>query len=261
MWSEDKALDRNSHVPLFAQIKQVLLAEIRSGHYEPGKALASEPDLAVRFGVSRMTVRQAISELAYDGLLERIHGKGTFVREQRPLKRLLSNAAVIGLFDALASQGKEMISEVRGTGVAPAEGVVARNLEIPPGAPVVRIVRLRFVDAVPVALQSSYLPQDLVPGLEREDLSRGSLLARLRQRYGLTMPYARQTISARNAIAQEAHLLHGRPGDALLYVEKVTYTAERRPVEYVQIVFAPDRYQLYIEHDESPGVGSNPAGE
>lgn len=248
------ALDKTSHLPLFAQIKQILEGEIRAGHYGPGQPLPSEAELADRFGVSRMTLRQAMLELVYDGVLERARGRGTFVRHHQLYKRLISSPNIIGLYDSIAAQGKELVTQVRGVKVVPAPAPVAHHLEVAPGTPVVHLERLRFVDDIPLTLQTSYLPHSLVPGLESEDLSRGSLVQLLERRYGYRLVFARQVISAQNASLTDARLLAVKPGAALLHMEKLSCTTGRRPIEFVSMLLPPDRYQFHIEHQPNrPG--------
>lgn len=245
-----QVIDKDSRMPMFAQIKEILEREIREGVYPPGQPLPSEADLSNHFQVSRMTVRQAVMELVYDGLLHRTRGKGTFIRETKPFKRLFSSASVSGLYENIAAQGKELVSEIRSVKLAPATPAVANHLQVDPGTRVLQLERLRSVDETPIVWQISYLPHHLVPGLEEEDLSNASLNRRLQERYGFRFTRARTLITAHNATMTEAGLLHVRVGAALLQMEKVTYTNDDIPVEYVILSLPPDRYQFVIEQNQ-----------
>lgn len=239
------SLDRRSDQPAYLQIRRWLEQEIGRGRFAGGKPVPSEPDLAQRFGVSRMTARQAVGELVAAGLLRRERGKGTFVAERAPFKRVLDREG-LSLHGSLARQQLELASAVHRQEVVPAEPGVARWLELAPGAPVVRIDRLRLVGAVPLAFQTSWLPAAYFPGLEAADLTRGSLNRLMAERYGLPVLAAQQMVSAISAGKAEAHLLQVPLGAALLSVEKVAFSRREVPVEYVHIVYPPDRYVLLI---------------
>lgn len=238
-----EALLRRSAVPLWAQIERLLREMISSGAYTEGSRLPSEPEMASMFGVSRMTVRQAVQRLVEEGRLTRGRGRGTFV--SRPAVQREINAQYLdGFFATLTAQGHEVVSRVIAFDQGPADDTVATELRLPYGAHVRRLERLRFVDGTPVSLQVSYLPVLLTPGLDRINFDSISLYRVLRDQLGIRIVAIDQKISARAASAALSRLLQVPPGAPLLYVEKVSRTAEEVPVEFGQLHFNPAHYQL-----------------
>lgn len=237
------ALLRHSAVPLWAQIERLLRESLLSGSYPEGSRLPSEPEMAAMFGVSRMTVRQAVQRLVDEGRLNRGRGRGTFV-SLPPVQRELNTQYLDGFFATLTAQGREVISRVVTFGQGPADETVTGALRLPAGAHVRRLERLRFVDGTPVSLQISYLPVLLTPGLDRFDFSFVSLYKVLREQYGLQISAIDQKITARPATSSLARLLQISTGAPLLYLEKVSRTPDEVTVEFGQLHFNPSHYQL-----------------
>ena len=153
---------------LYLRIKDWLRESIEKGDYRPGERIPSEYELTQRFGVSRSTVRQAISELVLEGWLYRIQGSGTFVarpKYRQTLSRLTSFTEDMRLL-GLRPRSRLLLFEIR-----EADEKIAQTLRIPLGDEVVHIERLRFADDEPMALNTSILPLRLVPGLKKEDLA------------------------------------------------------------------------------------------
>jgi GntR family transcriptional regulator len=121
-------------------------------------------------------------------------------------------------------------------------------LNLAASSPAVRIERLRLADAVPMALQVSWVPASLCPGLEHEDLEHHSLFGLIESKFGLAIGYARETIEAREASARESQLLGlRRAGVPVLYVERIVYLQDDTPIEFVQSVCRSDTYKFSIQ--------------
>jgi GntR family transcriptional regulator len=236
----DERISRDSAVPLYQQIKQILLRDIESGVLESHTRLPSERKLVEQFGVSRITVRQALSELVQEGYLYTQPAKGFFVAEQPQPYEL----NVLLSFTSVAQErGLNPSSRVLEASVIPASQALARQLLVPPGAEVVSLVRLRLINDVPVRVEQVWLPHDRCPGILQHDLSK-SLYAILSDEYGLVLKQADTTIRARLASAQEREWLELANPDAVVTVDQLTYAQDGRPVELSLMVIHPRRYPL-----------------
>ncbi len=228
---------------LYLRVKDWLRAAIEKGEYRPGDRIPSEHELMKRFGVSRSTIRQAVSELVLEGWLYRVQGSGTYVarpKYRQTLSRLTSFTEDMYLL------GLTPRSRLLQCVVEPADEAIAAALAIRTGDEVIRVERLRFADEEPMALNTSVLPRKLVPGLERVDLERGSLYEILEGRYGLILARAEQTVEPALADPYAAELLGVPVGAPLLLVEGVVYLKNGAPIEWVRILYRGDRYKFHI---------------
>ena len=223
--------ERSAPVPLYYQLKEWLSSRILSGDLAPGTRLPGEYELCEKLGISRGVVRQALSELRYEGLVHRARGKGTFVSEPKTTEGLIEGLR--GLADDAALRGKRIESKVLLRRVGPASAAVASALELTPGDPVVEIERLRALDGVPQVLVLTYLPATMVPGLLDHELGgQESLYRVLREEYGLSILSSVRRVEAIVADSREARLLQVSTGDPLLVLRSVGYTTGRRPFDY-----------------------------
>lgn len=233
-------VNRESPLPLYYQIKERLL----EAWPEPGAKLPTESELTARFGVSRMTVVQALRELEKEGLIHRIQGKGSFVSPPKFEQRL---AHLRGFTEELQTRGMSPATRVLSLDQVVPLSRVAHELDLAPGEMVWKLMRLRLAGNEPIGLQTAYLPVRLCPDL-RADMITGSLYALLQERYRLQAIRARETYEAGLAgNDQTAKLLSVRPGAPLLHVVRVTCGADEIPFEYVSSQIRGDRYILHVE--------------
>ncbi len=240
----DRPLERDSAVPMFEQIKERLERAIAAGELAVNERIPSERELSVQYGVSRMTIRQAIGALARSGALYARSGKGTYVAEHKiegPLQRLTSFTEDM-LARGLRPSSRVLEAERIG---APLE--IAEALGLPPGAELVRIRRLRLADDEPLALETAQLPHTRCPGLLTHDLAGRSLYEVLHTEYGIGLSRARQTIEAATPDDDERSLLHLPDGVPVLRIRRLTHAADDSPIEFVRAVYRGDRYQLGVE--------------
>ncbi len=234
-------LYRQAPDPLYTQLKQSLQAEIHSGRYHPHQRLPSERVLANRFRVSRMTVRQALLELARDGTIYTRVGKGTFVAEPKIDQQL---GTLTGFSQDVQARGGKASSRVLEARVVPATPDVAGALRLAPEAEVILLARLRLSDGVPLAVETAYLPFALFPRLLSHDFATESLYDVLESQYGRKLTEAEQTIEAALAGPREIELLELVPPAAVLRMQRITLTDDGIPVEYVSSVYRGDRYKF-----------------
>ncbi len=230
---------RGGPQPKHAQLRDAL-AELAVTELSPDAAMPSERELMATYDVSRDTVRKAITRLVADGLLTRVHGRGTFVARPRLESRL-----------HLASFSQDM----RRRGLTPSTRLLAVELDRPPAevaqaldlgddAKAWRLDRVRRADGQPIALENGWYPQALLPGLDKHDLG-GSLYELFGDVFGLTIDSAEQTLWGESADDEVAERLDAPLHTPLLVFRRVSKVAGR-PIEYVVSRYRGDRYQIHM---------------
>lgn len=220
-------------VPLYYQLKQIVRTEIERGIYRSGDRLPSETEMIQKYGVSRITVRQALSELESEGVVVRRHGRGTYVAErniEHDLVRLtdfVEDMELAGL--APSSQVLAMKREF-------ATFPIAEALKIAVGEEVVRVDRLRLADQRPIAYDTTWLPLRFGLLLSEVELAHETIFHILETRYSIPIEIGVFHITASNATMEQARLLDIPTNAALLLIRRISYTTGEVPV-YIQ-----DRY-------------------
>jgi len=238
-------VDRASPIPLHIQVKEVLKDRIVRRTLKPGDLVPGDLQLCGQFAVSRTTVRQALAELAREGLVVRQRGRGTFVAPPKLTERAFERLS--GFFEDMVALGHPPVSQVLRQQVGTADEKVAARLNLEPGAPIVEIERLRFVEDEPVVLTTTYLPHTLVPGLETADLTRRSLYEYLQTQFGLSLARGRRTIEAVAADARQAKLLGVRMGAPLVFLQSISYLEDDQPIEFYLAFHRGDRSRFEVE--------------
>lgn len=238
------ALDKRLPIPLYHQLKTVILEAIQSGDLKTDDQLATESDLAQTYEVSKITVRHALRELADSGYVRREQGRGTFVArtrlEQGPRE-------LTSFTEEMRRHGLAAGSRVLETGVIPADGPMAEKLGIGAGAGVFFLRRLRLADGEPLGIQTSYVPLELAPGLPDVAMEIASLYNVLHLNFGLQPARARETHFAILLEAEEAELLEVEPGFPALAAERIAYLENGRALELTNSVMRGDRYRIVLD--------------
>jgi len=238
------ALDKSLPIPLYHQLRCVLQSEIENGDWQPGQQLPNETQLTERFGVSKITVRQALQELSQLGYVRREQGRGTFVAKPKLHE---GPRELTSFTEEMRRHRLAPSARVLERSVAPCDAEVADALAIQPGDPVLVLRRLRLADGEPMGIQTAYLPLALVPGLDRIDLEGTSLYETLNTRFGLSAAKARETYYAELASADVARLLHIGIETPVFSARRVTSLADGRPFEFVRSVMRGDRYSIVLD--------------
>jgi GntR family transcriptional regulator len=237
-------LNKDLPTPLYHQLKLALMSAIESGQWEAGQQLPNEGKLAESFGVSKITVRQALQELADLGYVRREQGRGTFVSkpklDQGP--RELTSFSEEMRRHRLKPSSRVLEKHVTKAGQRAAEALQLREEE-----PVFVLKRLRIAEDEPMGVQTAHIPLSLVPGLLDEDLENVSLYEVLQNRYSLYPAKARETYFAVPVEESAAELLGIAAGSPVFAVERVTLLASGKPFEFVQSVMRGDRYSVILE--------------
>lgn len=206
----------------------------------PGDAIPSERSLCARLGVSRPTLRAAVDELVIAGLLVREHGRGMFVAAEKITQELVPERSSF----AVPRAGGVWTSRVLELRTLPAGARVGRRLRVSPAARIRYVARLRLVDGSPMAIEYLHLPADLVPELTREELEQGDLYEHFRDRHGVRVGEAVQSIEPTVVTRAEAELLEVPELSPALLFERLTTDTGDRPVEYVHSLYRGDRYRI-----------------
>jgi len=238
-------IDRSSPVPYYHQLKVLLRDEIESGRWPAGARIPSEPELCRLLDVSRTVVRQALGALEHERLLRRRKGLGTFVAEPKIRGRLVQS--LTGFHDDMLAQGRTPRTVVLRQAVIPAGGKVGDRLGIPTDSRVVVIERVRSVDHEPIVFVTTYLPADLVPGLDTIDLTDSSLYQTLAARYDLHIERGRRSLESIRADDEVAARLQIEVGEPVLFLSSVTYLADGRAIEYYEASHRGDRSVLEVD--------------
>lgn len=214
------ALRANSPLPLYYQLEQALRSLIASGSWQPGGLICSERELMQAAGVSRATVRQAIGNLISEGLLERVHGRGTFVARPKLEQEMRS---VYSFAEQMGVQGLALEDQILQRHRVPASTELAALLAVTPGAPLIHLKRVRSLGHTPLMLDSSYVPYHLCPGLLNDPFE-SPMYRMLADRYGLPPVHCTDVLEPVLADETQAHLLEIEPGAPLMFLERVTFT-------------------------------------
>ncbi|MGY5099955.1 GntR family transcriptional regulator [Streptomyces sp. 900105245] len=229
---------RIARVPKYYRIKQQLLAMAET--LLPGEAMPAERLLAVRFGTSRTTVRQALQELVGEGRLDRIQGKGTFVSQPKLYRTLRLTSHT----EDMRAQGLTPASRTLDIGEIPADEKLADLLGIAIGGRVLRIERLRLAGGAPMAIETTHLSALRFPGLRRSLAECPSLYTALADVYGVHLTEADETIETSLSTPREAQLLATDVGLPMLLLSRHSRDAEGTPVEWVRSVYRGSRYKF-----------------
>lgn len=207
---------------------------------EPGQALPPERVLAQEFGVSRSTVRQAITDMVAAGLVQRQHGSGTYPvapKVELPL-RLASYTRDV------SDQGLRPTSRVVSMRKVAADAATATALDVEPASRVWRLERLRLTDGTPLAVECSHLPVARFPDLGRQIKDDVSLYRVLEDEYRITVTRAVQTVETAMASPEQYRLLDADSAAPVLVLTRTTYDQRGLPVEYVLSTYRGDRCRL-----------------
>lgn len=235
---------RDSKLPFYHQLYEILRQNIVRGEWQPDDMLPSEIELMERYNVSRITVRQALDELVNEGLIYRQRGRGTFVAHPTVDQAL---TRIISFTEDMRQRGFTPGTEVLFSGLEPALPEVAEKLQLDPGTELVRLDRLRLADNEPMSIEESHLVHRYCPGILQHDYAANPLREVLEQHYGIRLVRAKQIIRAIAASRKIADKLSIPANTPLLYIERISYSPQNIPIEFLRLYHRGDRYVLYNE--------------
>ncbi|MCI8895008.1 MAG: GntR family transcriptional regulator [Lachnospiraceae bacterium] len=242
-------LDTTSIVPLYKQLKDLLLSDIKEGRLKVNQRIPTELELSQQFQISRMTVRKALAELVDEGVLAKKQGKGTFVQEEKMTEDLSSPNSFTNL---CRRNGKEPGGRTLKFTLQEARERDRRVLQLGDTEQVIRVERVRTADNVPVMLENLYFPGHL-KNILTENLNDVSLYQILREKYGLHSGNSVMEISVCEATPEEASVLEIKTGKPCLLMEEIVYDQYNKPLHRTKSVLRGDKFK-YI----SPRMNVNP---
>lgn len=247
-------LRRDDDAPLYKQIKRLLVGMIEDGKLAPGDRVPSENDLRSRLNVSAITVKQALKELEFEGYVERIQGKGTFVRQRKIVKRTVQS-----LTENMREYGHTVTSRVLGITEIHPDYRIAKAFGISEDERLIEVRRLRFIDNDPVILTHSYFTLEFGRRLITQDLE-GSFFELFEALSGEPVASIKQVIEIRLSTPDEERLLNMPKLSPVAVLEGQTLLRSGTLIEYTNTVFRGDRFRFswegarYTEQDSSPGM-------
>lgn len=247
-------INRSSALPLYYQLKEIIKEEIDIGKYKPGERIPSENEFAENLKISRNTAKQAVADLVAEGLLFRIQGKGTFVAEKKIFD---------GLTDAYSFSAEFKSNGINfSTKVILAEEIFESKasleyLKLKESTELYRIQRLRLMNDLPVALQTSYIPKFFCPGLLNHNLSKNSLFETLKKDYQLDFSYFTEKLTCIKADQYEADLLKIKKGSPLFLITRKTFTRKDEIIEVARSFLPGDRCEFSFVRGEKLSIELN----
>jgi GntR family transcriptional regulator len=233
-------INKNSPVPIYHQLEEYIKQQIENGVLAEESVIPSEREFAERFQISRMTVRQAINNLVSEGYLNRQKGRGTFVTKKKVEQEL---QGMTSFTEDMLSRGMSPSSILLSFQILPADKKTALALRIEETDSIYKIKRIRLADGAPMALETAYIPVEIVPGLTEEN-SNLSLYQYIEESLALLISEATQEIEAATADLLDAETLEIKFGDPILLIERISYLQGGIPFELVKSTFRAARYRF-----------------
>lgn len=239
------ALNPNSKIPLYQQLYEILRARIARRELGPGDMLPPEIRLMAQYGAGRVTVRQALDLLVQDGLIYRERARGTFVAHPTAEQNLVR---IVSFTQDMQQRGLKASTRILASELIPATAELAEKLQLEPGEAIARLERLRLADDEPMSVEESFLAHRFCPNiLKRHNYATYPLRDALASDYNLRLTRAKQTIRAVAARAELARVLAVPQRSPLLHIERVSFSQDNAPIEFLRIWYRADRYSLFNE--------------
>lgn len=242
-------IQASSPTPLYEQIKAILRSRVLDGTYKPHEQLPSESEMMTAFNVSRITVRQALNDLQNEGLVFRIHGKGTFVSKPKAFQDL---GRLQGFGEAMRKMGYETFARVVSMRTVVPSAQVQERLHLSKRAKVTELQRIRFLNREPISLDVTYLPADIGARLAKEDLASRDVFVILENDYGMSLGHADLQIGSTLADERLAGQLQVEEGSPVLVIERTTHTTDGKPIDYEHLYYRGDAFQYKVRVDRAP---------
>jgi GntR family transcriptional regulator len=235
-------LDATKPLPLYYQLQEDLKRKLDNGEYKPGDLIPTEKELQDLYGVSRVTVRNAVSALVLEDLLVKKQGFGTVVAA----RRMVENFTRLSSFtEKIEGQGGTVTTRVIDVQVIPASARIADHLDLALETLVLQVQRLRLVDNQPLALFTNYI--NMATGITEADDFSGSIFQLFEQKYRVAISSGEKVVEAIIADSDQASILGIAAGDPLLLIRNTIFDRNARRVDYSEGVYRADRYQYIVK--------------
>lgn len=229
--------------PLYARIRDELRTKIVTGTYQPHQRLPSESDLIKSYGVSRITVRQALGELEKEGLLFKVAGKGMFASKPKSFQSL---TRLQGFAEAMSQQGHEIYNRLVSLNFLPAPEAIAPRLGVTAGSSITELRRVRHLNREPISFDILYVNSIIGERLVKEDLASRDIFLIEENDYGIPLGFADLAIEAVLADRETAELLQIAEDSPILRVERLTHTEDGAPLNFEYLFCRADNFQFRL---------------
>lgn len=231
-------------LPAYIKIHDAIKKDIDNGVWPIGDRLPSERDLSEHFKVSRMTLRQAVTLLVEEGILERRIGSGTYVASHRVQEKMRGTTSFT---EIVHSQGKTPSSKLLSYQKQLASDTEIKELNLQKTDYVIRMERVRYADNLPLVYEVASIPEKYITNVKREDITEHFFKTMVANGYEIGK--SRQTIYAKTASERVANYLAVSRGHAILALTQVSYFTNGNPFEYVRSQYVGDRFEFYLENN------------
>lgn len=238
-------IDKQSPIPIYYQLEEEIKSMILHQQLKPGDLLPSEREYAEKYAISRMTVRQAISNLVKEGLIYRQKGKGTFVADKKFEQDL---SGLTSFSEDMRSRGLVPSNQLIEFDFISGDEQLASILNITPSEKICKIKRVRLANEEPVALETVYTPQKVIGDLSYHDFTE-SFYDYVEKNLHFKIGFGHQTIEAALATDEETTYLHIQQGSPVLVMQRTTYLQDEQqtPIEYVTSTYRADKYKFKMK--------------
>ena len=233
-------IDKKSPVPIYFQLKNIILDKITKGEYTEGSVIPSERELVDVLNISRMTVRQAINHLVNEGFLFREKGKGTFVSRTK-----IEQKNIMSFSDIVSTKGRIPSTKILYFNREIASKEIQGLLSLNENVIIYKIKRLRLADQIPVGIEENFIPEMYCPGLEKYDLT-SSLYKLMKEEYSHEIKYVDNVVEAAKPSREEKELLNITGNIPVLNITSVLVTASDLKLQYERSTYRADEYKYNI---------------
>lgn len=241
----DLKLDRSIPVPLYYQLKQFMIDNIKNDNLKEGEPVPTEEELCALLDISRPTVRQAFTALVTEGYLDRIKAKGTFITRPKIQGNFFQN--IESFNQEMRNKGLSPSTRLLSMEEEDAAPEILEKLQLPKGSKVIRIERLRFANQHPIVHVTTYVPYKPFKGLLKEHLDQDSLYEILGEKFDTYAQRVMRNVQAMTANRHLAGLLQVPEHSPLLYIITTAYSQSGEPFEYSLAAYRSDLYSLNLE--------------
>jgi GntR family transcriptional regulator len=241
----NRTINRTIPIPLYFQLKNILLEYITEHHKDKDAPIPTEVDISNHFGISRPTVRQAINSLVVEGYLYRIKGRGTFISKPKINQEFLR--ALESYNVEMRKKGLVPSTKVLGLEVTECKDRVAEALKLESGSRVIKLSRIRYANDEPIVFVVTYLPYDRCPDFMNRNLETESIYGILENEYKLIINRVVRSLESIPAGSFEAELLQIEKGAPIQYFESIAYLEDETPIEFSLAKYRGDRNKFTFE--------------
>lgn len=237
-----KTIDKQSRIPLYYQLMDIIIGMIEEGKLTEDDQLPSERELCDTFDISRSTVRQAIQELEKEGYIYRVHGKGTFISPEKFKQDLLE---FYSFTEEMKKIGKTPSSEVLDFSIVNCNEKLARKMKLNVGDRIYIFTRLRLADGEPMMLETSHVPCNRFPDLTKDQLQQNAMYDIFTKKYDAAFTSAEEIFQSVLTRETESELLKYPSGLPSMMIERITYE-KNIIIEYTKGIARGDRFKYHV---------------